>query len=119
MGPFRLWIQSVDPYARLFEILNQTNQIAHASDGEVIERPCRYLCHHRCQADRAAFRDKYAVDACALSRPQHCSQVVGIFNSVEEQEKGLLPSGLRLLKNFLSRAIGFSCDECDHALVMP
>lgn len=52
-----------------------------------------------------------------FSRPQDCTQVVGIFDSIEEHEKWLLPSRLRLLKNLLSRVVGLRRDERDHSLV--
>ena len=39
-------VHAVDPQASLFEGLDQTNQIAHSPDGNMIERSGRYFRHH-------------------------------------------------------------------------
>lgn len=53
-----------------------------------------------------------------FGRPQDCAQVVGIFNSVKEHEKWLLPSRLCLLKNLLGRVVEFRSEKGDHSLVV-
>jgi hypothetical protein len=82
MELLRLWVDTIDPQAGLFEILNQTNQIANAPNGDMIERSGRYFRHHRCQADCAAFRNKDPLDTRRFGRPQDRAQVVWIFDSV-------------------------------------
>jgi hypothetical protein len=57
------------------------------------------------------------MDARRFGRPQHCSQVVWIFNPVKEHEKGLLASRLRALENLLRRVVGFRSDERNDTLV--
>ena len=53
-----------------------------------------------------------------FGRPQDRAQVVGIFNSVKEYQKGWLPSDHCLLKNLFGCIVGFRGDERDHALVV-
>ena len=118
MELLRLWVDTIDPQACFFEILNQANQIAHAPDRDMIERSGRYFRHHRCQTDCPPLRDEHSMNTSRFGRPQDRAQVMRIFDSVKEHEKRLLTSRLRPIKDLLRCVVGFCGDKSNDALVV-
>src|SRR5262249_6679937 len=107
------------PYAAVFQLIYQWNQIVHSRDPHIFDRAGRSLRHRFVQSGGAVFGDEDAVNSSALARPQNGAQVMRVFDAIEQHDqRGIAHRIQNLLGLDVSVLPIERRDESDHALVI-
>ena len=76
------------PYTVLFNFFEGGRDIGDTDHGEVKDRPGRALCHGRGDAGCPVLGDDHPPDAAGVGSTDESPQISGVFNPIEDQEKG-------------------------------
>src|SRR5262249_43912319 len=92
------------PYAAVFQLIYQWNQIVHSRDPHIFDRAGRSLRHRFVQSGGAVFGDEDAVNSSALARPQNGAQVMRVFDANDQHARRVPPNRTQ---NPLALAVSF------------
>jgi hypothetical protein len=84
----------------------------------MFQRTGRGFCDRSRQPDRATIRNEDPVGASRLSGSKHRTEVVWVFDSVQDQHQGGLVARSRVVQNFVLIRVGFRRNQPDDTLML-
>jgi hypothetical protein len=85
----------------------------------MINRAGRGFGNHRGEPDGPSFRNKDAMRAGPFRRPENGTEVVRVFDSIQNHKQRWFLSLDRAIQNLLLSLIGFGCSKGNHTLMLP
>ena len=83
----------------------------------MLDSSCRCLTNGSGETNRAALGNNYTVRSAALRRSDDRAKIMGVFNSVKDNDEGLLAARLCILENLLYRGIIALGGDCYDSLM--
>ena len=86
------------PETLALQTLDRDRKVGKLRDGHVLNGARRRRGDHRAESCGTMARNDHAVHPCGLRRPKDRAKIPGIFNAIEQQEKGRLSPLAALLE---------------------